>query len=191
MDSSRRDAGVRRVRRRTVTLASGTALDAHFLVSGVGVRPSLLWLSKLGSPSIVASPSMNTSKPAWPESSPAGDAVRCPDRHTGERIRVEHWVVAERQGQIAAKNILGRREEFDALPSFRSQHYDVAIRYVGHAENWDAVEIDGNLEARDCAVTYKKDGRTLAVVTIARDLQSLEAEMSMEAEPPARRQQVA
>jgi hypothetical protein len=83
-------------------------------------------------------------------------------------------------GQVAARNILGRREKFDAVPFFWSQHYDVAINYVGHAERWETVEIDGSLDARDCTVLYKKGGRAMATVTIARDLQSLQAEAAME-----------
>jgi hypothetical protein len=69
---------------------------------------------------------------------------------------------------------------FDAVPFFWSQHYDIAINYVGHAEQWDAVEIDGSLEEADCAVTYRRGGRTLAVATVARDLQSLRNEFAME-----------
>ena len=89
-------------------------------------------------------------------------------------------MVAERQGQVAARNILGQRQPFDAVPFFWSQHYDVAINYVGHAEHWDAIAIDGSLAARDCAVSYRCADRTLAMATISRDLQSLRAERAME-----------
>ena len=90
--------------------------------------------------------------------------------------------MAERQGQVAGRNILGRRERFDAVPFFWSQHYDVTIKYVGHAERWDAVHIDGSLGSRDAAVAFKRGGRTLALATISRDRESLEAEIQLERE---------
>jgi apoptosis-inducing factor 3 len=182
---------VSRVNGRTVTLTSGTTLDTDFLVLGVGVRPSLTLAKQAGlavDRGIEVNEYLETSVAGI---FAAGDAARWPDPHTDERIRVEHWVVAERQGQVAAKNMLGHREKFDAVPFFWSQHYEVAINYVGHAEDWDAVKVDGNLDARDCAVTYKKGGRTLAILTISRDVRSLQAEAAIEAEIKSAKRDVA
>jgi NADPH-dependent 2,4-dienoyl-CoA reductase/sulfur reductase-like enzyme len=110
----------------------------------------------------------------------AGDVARWLDARSGQRRRVEHWVVAERQGQVAAANILGQRRPFDSAPFFWSQHYDMTIRYVGYAERWDSIVVEGEVAKRDCAVAFKKDGRTLAVATIGRDRENLRAEVALE-----------
>jgi apoptosis-inducing factor 3 len=110
----------------------------------------------------------------------AGDIARWPDPHSGSSIRVEHWVVAQRQGQTAARNMLGAPEGFTAVPSFWSQHYHVSISYVGHAESWDEMAIEGDPAARNCLVRYQRGGRVLAAAAIRRDIASLQAELAME-----------
>jgi NADPH-dependent 2,4-dienoyl-CoA reductase/sulfur reductase-like enzyme len=163
-----------------VTLKNGQTLGADFAVAGVGVRPRLQLAEGAGlalDRGITVDGFLQTSAP---DIYAAGDIARWPDPHSGAAIRVEHWVVATRQGQTAARNMLGQSEAFTSVPFFWSQHYDISINYVGHAESWDELAVEGDLAGKDGLVRFKRGGRTLAVASLFRDLESLQAEAAME-----------
>lgn len=163
-----------------VSLAGGGAVNADLVVAGIGVRPRTALAESAGlalDRGVLVDDYLETSVPGI---FAAGDVARWPDRHSGNRIRVEHWVVAERQGQTAALNMMGQRQRFDAVPFFWSRHYNVPIDYVGYAESWDKLTVDGDIAAEDCLLRYERDGHPLAVASIHRDTESLQAELAME-----------
>ncbi len=163
-----------------VVLKSGARLAADLVVVGIGVRPRVALAERAGlkvDRGVVVNEQLETSVPGI---FAAGDIAKWPDRHSGEALRIEHWVVAERQGQAAARNMLSRREAFAEVPFFWSQHYDVPINYVGHAAKWDRLDIEGDIKGRDCLARYVAKEKVLAVASIYRDVDNLKAEVAME-----------
>jgi NADPH-dependent 2,4-dienoyl-CoA reductase/sulfur reductase-like enzyme/nitrite reductase/ring-hydroxylating ferredoxin subunit len=158
----------------TVTCDDGSVVPAELVVLGVGVRPNLSVAEKSGlrvDRGVVVDANLRTSAPGvWA----AGDIARFP--RGDESWRIEHWVVAEQHGQVAARDMLGVGAPYGHVPFFWSQHYDVPINYVGHAERWDAVEVAGSLKDRNALVAYRQKGRIVAVASIYRDRDSLLAE---------------
>jgi NADPH-dependent 2,4-dienoyl-CoA reductase/sulfur reductase-like enzyme/nitrite reductase/ring-hydroxylating ferredoxin subunit len=165
---------------KTVHLETGDKLEADLVVAGIGVRPRLELAEKAGlklDRGVLVDQYLETSAPGVYA---AGDIARWPDPYSGDNIRVEHWVVAERQGQTAALNMLGRSTPFVDAPFFWSQHYDIPINYVGHAVSWDEVVIEGDIMSKDCLLRFRKKGRVAAVASIFRDLENLQSELMME-----------
>jgi 3-phenylpropionate/trans-cinnamate dioxygenase ferredoxin reductase subunit len=166
-----------------VLLDDATRISCDLVVAGVGVRPNLALAQSAG-----LAVDNGVSVNEFLETSvsgvfAAGDIARWPDAYSESRIRVEHWVVALRQGQTAARNILGNRDRFDDIPFFWSAHYDkLSIQYTGHVDRWDETRVEGDLARMDCAVSYIVNGQRRAVATINRDRQNLETELAMQKE---------
>lgn len=163
-----------------VYLEGGRQIGADLVLVGIGVTPRLRLAEAAGltlDHGVLVNARLQTSHP---DIFAAGDIARWPDPHSGKNIRVEHWAVAERQGQVAAVNMLGRDQPFTMVPFFWTKHFDLSILYVGHAEEWDETIVEGDLAKRDGRVRFRRAGRDLAVATVERDKESLRAEVALE-----------
>jgi NAD(P)H-nitrite reductase large subunit len=170
---------------KSVTLDNGVVIEAELVVFGVGVKPRTSIAEKAGlkvDNGVVVNEHMEASEPGVYA---AGDIARYPDVG-GELLRVEHWVVAERQGQAAARAMLGGLDPFRKAPFFWSAHYDLVINYLGAGAGWERLEIKGNLDARDALVVYYRGERVVAVAAIGRDLELLRIEAALETGDQAR-----
>lgn len=168
------------IRQDRVVLSNGQTIDAEMVVLGVGVAPRTSLAQEAGlavDNGIVVNENLRASAP---EIYAAGDVARYPDPISGKSARIEHWVLAERQGQAVARNMLGIGHSFRDAPFFWSQHYDAQISYVGHASAWNGFEIRGDLPGRNACAIYRQNNRVVAVATIGRDRMSLAAEAAFE-----------
>jgi NADPH-dependent 2,4-dienoyl-CoA reductase/sulfur reductase-like enzyme/nitrite reductase/ring-hydroxylating ferredoxin subunit len=167
---------------RSVEISNGEGIEADFVLVGVGVRPriQLAEAAPLATGNgVLVDCYLESSAPGIYA---AGDIAAFRDPFTGEPTRIEHWVVAERQGQVAAANMLGIKEPFDSAPFFWTEQYGVTVRYVGHASQPQDIKIEGDLHECDAAVHYRQDGRQRATATLNRDRANLEAELELESE---------
>lgn len=163
-----------------VALDDGRAIEADLVVVGVGVKPRVDLAEAAGlaiGDGVLVNEHLRTSRR---DIYAVGDIARWPDPHSGTRVRVEHWAVAARHGQVAALNIAGQPRRYDAVPFFWTKHFDVSVRYLGHATDWDEARLEGDLAGKDAQVELSRNGEPLALATVDRDIASLAREIDME-----------
>lgn len=157
----------------SVMVEGGARVPAGLVVAAVGVRPAsdlAEWAGLATGDGILVDHFLETSVEGIYA---AGDVARWPDAYTRAGRRCAHWATAQRQGQVAARNMVAAdrrlREPFRVVPFFWTRHYDVAIGCIGHASSWDRVAIDGSLAAGNAKVVYWRGDRMLAVAMLGRD----------------------
>jgi NADPH-dependent 2,4-dienoyl-CoA reductase/sulfur reductase-like enzyme/nitrite reductase/ring-hydroxylating ferredoxin subunit len=167
----------------SVELSDGSRLEADFVLAGVGVRPRIELAKAAGlavGNGVLVDCFLETSVPGIYA---AGDIAAFPDPFTAEPTRIEHWVVALRQGQVVAANLLGLKQPYDSAPFFWTEQFGVTVRYVGHASRPQSIDVEGDLGASNGAVHFHQDGRRRALATVNRDRRNLDAELELEGAP--------
>lgn len=164
-----------------VELDDGSKVAAAVVVMGVGVQPSDELAREAGiavDRGILVDARLQTSAPGVYA---AGDVARFPDPFgAAGQVRIEHWAVAQAQGRLAARNMLGFDEAYAQTPFFWSQHGDMTVAYTGHAERWDRLEESGDPQRGDYLCRFIAGERVLAVASVGRDLDSLREELAMQ-----------
>ncbi|MDF5722784.1 MAG: FAD-dependent oxidoreductase [Rhizonema sp. PD37] len=152
-----------------VILDNGERLLADMVVVGIGVQPATDFLAGVDLHPKDKSVPVDEYLCAADGLYAAGDIARFPDLQTHETMRVEHWRVAAQQGRIAAYNMAGIPTQFRTVPVFWTMQFEFPLRYVGHAEQWDEIIVDGDLRHREFIVYYVKDNQVLAAASSKRD----------------------
>jgi apoptosis-inducing factor 3 len=161
----------------SLTLSDDSRVDADIVIVGAGVTPRTALAAAAGmevDDGIIVNPFLQTS---MPDHYAAGDVARY--RHDGDLVRVEHWVHAQRQGQVAAANLLGPQQPFTDVPFFWTHHYDMELRYTGHGMGWDEIRAEGSLAQRDYIARFHRKGRLVAAASVGRDVENLEIEAAL------------
>lgn len=156
-------------------VVDGDPVDTDLVLVGVGVDPATEFVA--GAPfrrddgGLVVDEHLRLADGLFA----AGDIAAYPDPRSGETVRIEHWRLAQQHGRTAARNMLAsgdptlRPEPFDGVPFFWTGQFGLSLRYVGHAEEWDEVVIDGSLGDRQFLAAYVHDGAVRALAAVGRD----------------------
>jgi len=158
-------------RAREVVLGDGGRVECDMVVVGIGVQPAVDFLAGAGLVEKGAIPVDERLRTRVPGIYAAGDVAVVPDHMTRELRRIEHWVVAERQGAHAARSMLGSDVPYEEVPFFWTRQFGVSIQYAGYAPEWERVAVRGRVEEGDFLAGYYANGEMRAVCGAGRSLE--------------------
>jgi NADPH-dependent 2,4-dienoyl-CoA reductase/sulfur reductase-like enzyme len=155
---------------KAVRLSDGSKVKADLVLIGLGVEPTTDWLQGSG---IKVDSGVICDATGAAEGSTgvvaAGDVARWWHPLYQQHLRIEHWDHASRQGITAGRNLLtgpAEAQEYDAVPYFWSDQYDVKLQLLGVPTGYDTVEvIEGSVRDNQFVAVYGKSGRTIAVLS--------------------------
>ena len=145
----------------SVVLDDGSQLAADLVVIGLGITPATEFLRGVSvndDRSLDVDGQMRLAQQVYA----AGDVARYPDPFTDRRIRIEHWRLAQQQGRVAARAMLGDATSFQSVPFFWTRQFGVSLMYAGYAPEWDEVIVTGNARRKEFTAFYAKNNRLLA-----------------------------
>ena len=163
-----------------VRLEGGERIAADLVLAGVGVRPATDFAAALGPAEdggLEADAGLRVTDGVFV----AGDAARFP--FGDERIRVEHWRVAQQHARVAARNMLGGNARFEQPPFFWTYHYGKRFEVHGHPSGFDRVDIEGDLAAQDFVARQFRGGVLVGLVGCGRDTELAGLALRLAAHP--------
>ena len=150
-----------------VELSDGGVVPGGFVVFGLGIEPAVGFLVGTGLAGSDGIPVDTTLRTRHPDIYAAGDVAVAPDV-AGEASRVEHWVVAQRQGRHAARAMLGSSAPYAEAHFFWTRQAGLPLKYVGAARTWDEIVYRGDVEAATFLAGFYRGGALKAAATIGR-----------------------
>ena len=136
------------------------------MVFGLGVQPAIDYLAGSDLAQNGGVPVNARLGTKYPDIFAAGDIAIVPNPAGGDGMRIEHWVVAERQGQHAARSMLGSSAGYEEVPFFWTRQTGISLRYAGYAREWDALAVRGDVDKGKFLVGYYRKGTLLAASSI-------------------------
>jgi NADPH-dependent 2,4-dienoyl-CoA reductase/sulfur reductase-like enzyme len=164
----------------SVLTSAGTVLPADVVVVGIGIVPNDGLASAAGlevANGVVTDAALRTSDP---DIYAAGDVANSFLPLLGRRVRVEHWANALHGGPAAARSMLGQQVEYNRVPYFYSDQYDLGMECSGLPEpgSYDEVVYRGDRAGLEFIAFWLSGGKLVAgmnvnVWDVTDDIQSL------------------
>ena len=149
---------------KAVVCQDGSRYDADLVIIGVGIVPNVELAEAAGlevNNGIVVDQHACTSDP---DIVAAGDCTWYYNAIYNRHIRLESVQNATDQARVAAATICGELKDYNTLPWFWSDQYDLKLQIAGLSQDYDELVIRGDIEAsRNFAAFYLKQGRVIAV----------------------------